>query len=167
MHRIALLAALATAISVSAQARDDPAVVGAAKPSPYAEAAKLPGQMAGTRKTKAPPSDEMPKGLKAFIGSWVVGKDGEGADVCTLRFNAAGVIGGYQLVVPKSCRGVVAHWDELFAWRVDPQGEIVLADATRRGLFVFRKLDDTVWATQGGDWDRLLLRRARGVGRSH
>jgi hypothetical protein len=29
---------------------------------------------------------------------------------------------------------------------------------------VFKKLNDRVWATQGDDWDRLLLRRASAVG---
>ncbi|KRA59618.1 hypothetical protein ASD79_13285 [Caulobacter sp. Root655] len=164
MHRIALLAVLATVIPVLAHARDDPTVVGAAKPSPYAGAADLTGQMAKTRKTKTPPSDAMPKGPKAFVGSWVVGKDGEGASTCTVRFNAAGVIGGYQLVASKRCKGAVPHWDDLYAWRIGPGGEIVMADATRHGVLVFKKLNDQVWATEGGDWDRLLLRRARAVG---
>ncbi|EJL27067.1 hypothetical protein PMI01_03981 [Caulobacter sp. AP07] len=164
MRRIALLAALATAVAVSAHAQNAPAVVGAAKPSPYAGAADLTGQMAKTRKTKTPPGDAMPKGPKAFVGSWVVGKDGEGASTCTVRFNAAGVIGGYQLVAPKRCKGAVPHWDDLYAWRIGPGGEIVMADATRRGVLVFKKLNDQAWATEGGDWDRLLLRRASTVG---
>jgi hypothetical protein len=161
--RIILLAALATAIPALAHAQNDPTVVGAAKPSSYAGAADLNGQMAKSRKTKT--SDDMPKGPKAYVGAWVVGKDGEGADVCTVRFNAAGVIGGFQLVAPKSCKDAVAHWEDLYAWRVQANGDIVMADATRRGVYVFRKLDDEVWATEGADWDRLLLRRASKGGR--
>ena len=165
MRRIVLLGVLATAIPALAHAQDDPKVVGAARPSPYAGAADLTGQMAKSRKTKTPPTDDMPKGPKAYVGSWVVGKDGEGADVCTVKFNAAGVSGGFQLVAPKSCKGAVAHWDDLYAWRIGPGGEIVMADATRRGVHVFKKLDEGLWATEGGDWDRLLLQRARaGVG---
>jgi hypothetical protein len=107
-----------------------------------------------------PPVSDMPTGPKAYVGAWVVGKDGEGADVCTVRFNAPGVIGGFQLVAPKTCKDAVAHWDDLYAWRVQPNGDIVMADATRRAVYVFKKLDDEVWATEGADWDRLLLRRA-------
>ena len=164
MRGIILLAALATAIPVFAHAQNDRTVAGAAKPSPYPGAVDLTGQMAKTRKTKTQPADDMPKGPKAYVGAWVVGKDGEGADVCTVRFNAAGVIGGFQLVAPKSCKGAVAHWADLYAWRVNPDGTIVMADATRRSMYVFKKLDDEVWATEGGDWDRLLLRRAGKVG---
>ncbi len=162
MRTLVLLAALATAIPALARAQNDPTVVGAAKPSSYAGAADLNGQMAKSRETKT--SDDMPKGPKAYLGAWVVGKDGEGADVCTVRFNAAGVIGGFQLVAPKSCKGAVEHWDDLYAWRIGPGGEIVMADATRRSMYVFKKLDDEVWATEGADWDRLLLRRASKVG---
>ncbi len=166
MLRILLLAALATAVPALTQARGDPTVVGAAKPSPYAGAADPTGQMAKTRKTKAPPADDMPKGPKAYVGSWIVGKDGEGAEVCTVKFNAAGVIGGFQLTAPKSCKGAVAGWEDLYAWRINTDGAIVMADATRRGVYVFRKLDDEVWATEGADWDRLLLRRAGAGGAS-
>ncbi|CAN7223218.1 AprI/Inh family metalloprotease inhibitor [Caulobacter sp. LjRoot300] len=166
MRRTMLLAALATAIPALAHAQNDPTVVGAAKPSPYAGTAELTARMAKTRKTKTPLADDMPKGPKAYVGSWIVGKDGEGAEVCAVRFNAAGVIGGFQLVAPKRCKDAVAHWDDLYAWRIGPGGEIVMADATRRGVYVFKKLGDEVWATEGGDWDRLLLRRAgAGAGR--
>ena len=161
MRRIMLAAALATAIPALAQAQNDPRVAGAAKASPYAGAADPSGAMAKTRNTKSPPDDDMPKGPKAYVGAWVVGKDGEGADVCTVQFNADGVIGGFQLVAPKRCKGAVAHWDDLYAWRINADGAIVMADATRRAVYVFRKLDDEVWATEGADWDRLLLRRAR------
>ena len=161
MRGIILLAALATAIPALAHAQNAPAVVGPAKASPYAASAGLTDQMAKTRKTKTPtPSEDMPRGPKAYVGAWVVGKDGEGADVCAVRFNAAGVIGGFQLAAPKSCKSAMAHWDDLYAWRVQGNGDIVMADATRRGVYVFKKLDDGVWATEGGDWDRLLLRRA-------
>lgn len=164
MRRIMLLAALATVIPVLAHAQGDPAVVGAAKSSPYAGIADRTGQMAKARKTKAPPADDMPRGPKAYVGPWVIGKDGEGADTCTVKFNAAGVIGGFQLVAPKTCKAVIARWDELYAWRVGADQDIVLADATRRAVLVFHKLDADAWATEGADWDRLLLQRASRVG---
>jgi len=159
-----LLAALATVIPVLAHAQGDPAVVGAARPSTYAGTADRIGQMAKARKTKTPPADDMPKGPKAYVGSWVIGKDGEGADTCTVKFNAAGGIGGFQLVAPKACKGVIARWDELYAWRVGADDDIVLADAIRRAVLVFHKLDADGWTTEGADWDRLLLQRAGRTG---
>jgi hypothetical protein len=108
-----------------------------------------------------PADDALPTGPKAYVGAWSVGKDGEGADVCTVRFNAAGVIGGFQLVAPKACKDAVPRWEDLYAWRVGQNGDIVMADATRRSVYVFHKLDDDVWATEGGDWERLLLQKAR------
>jgi hypothetical protein len=162
MPRLLLLAALLTAVPILAQA-EDPNIVGAAKPSTYTAGPDMAAQMAKSRTTKTP-DDALPKGPKAYVGAWVVGKDGEGADVCTVKFNAAGVIGGYQLVAPKGCKDAVAHWDDLYAWRLGQNGDIVMADATRRAIYVFKKLDDEVWATEGADWDRLLLRRASKVG---
>jgi len=159
-----LLAALATVIPVLAHARGDPAVVGAARPSPYAGTADRTGRMAKARKTKTSPADDMPRGPKAYVGSWVLGKDGEGADTCIVKFNAPGVIGGFQLVAPETCKAVIARWDELYAWRVGADQDIVLADATRRAVLVFHKLDADGWATEGADWDRLLLQRASRVG---
>lgn len=164
MRRIMLLAALATVIPVLAHARSGPAVVGAARPSPFPGAADRTGQMTKARKTKTPPADDMPRGPKAYVGSWVIGKDGEGADTCTVKFNAAGVIGGFQLAAPKRCKGVIARWDELYAWRVSAGDDIVLADAARRAVLVFHRLDADGWATEGADWDRLLLQRASRVG---
>ncbi len=105
--------------------------------------------------------DALPTGPKAYVGAWSVGKDGEGADVCTVRFNAAGVIGGFQLVATKACKDAVPRWEDLYAWRVGQNGDIVMADATRRSVYVFHKLDDDVWATEGSDWERLLLQKAR------
>ncbi|MEJ2817947.1 MULTISPECIES: AprI/Inh family metalloprotease inhibitor [unclassified Caulobacter] len=116
---------------------------------------------------KPPPKaadDALSSGPKAYVGAWSVGKDGEGADVCTVRFNAAGVIGGFQLVAPKACKDAVPRWDDLYAWRVGQNGDIVMADATRRSVYVFHKLDDDVWATEGSDWERLLLQKATKVG---
>jgi hypothetical protein len=115
---------------------------------------------------KAKPSGA-PTGSKAYVGAWSVGKDGEGADVCTVRFNATGVIGGFQLAAPKSCAKAVPRWNELYAWRVSDNSDIVMADATRKAVYVFHKLDDEAWATEGGDWERLLLQRAakKGVGK--
>jgi hypothetical protein len=149
MLRIVLLVALATAIPVLAHAQSHPAAVGKAKPP-----------------ARAATADDMPKGPKAFVGAWVIGQDGEGADTCTVRFNAAGVIGGFQLVAPKTCKGVIAHWDDLYAWRIGANDDIVLADAMRRAMLVFHKLDADVWATEGGNWDRLLLQRESRVGLS-
>ena len=137
---LAMLAAVSSAASVHAAA---------SKP------AKPPPKAAG---------DALPTGPKAYVGAWSVGKDGEGADVCTVKFNAAGVIGGFQLVAPKSCAKAVPRWDELYAWRVGQNGDIVMADATRRSVYVFHKLDDDVWATEGGGWERLLLQKATKVG---
>jgi len=113
---------------------------------------------------KAKPPDALPTGPKAFVGAWSVGKDGEGADVCTVRFNATGVIGGFQLVAPKSCAKAVPRWDQLYAWRVAKSGDIVMADATRKAVHVFHKLDADGWATEGDDGNRLLLQRAAKVG---
>ena len=137
----------------------DAKVARAAKPSAYAGAGDMSASMAARRKAKTP-DDVLPAGPKAFVGAWTIGKDGEGAKVCTIQFNAAGVIGGFQLVAPKTCKGAVDRWDDLYAWRIVDGDAIVLADPTRRSVHVFHKLDSDGWATEGADWERLLLQRA-------
>jgi hypothetical protein len=150
---------LLTSVPMAASAQDAK-IVGAAKVSNYSGLHDSSASMAAKRQTKTPDDDALPTGPPAYVGAWIVGKDGEGAQVCTVRFNAPGVIGGFQLVAPPPCKKAVAHWDDLYAWRLSPDGAIVMADATRRAVYVFHKLDPEVWATEGSDWERLLLRRA-------
>ena len=158
MRSLLLTTILLASVPVVASAQDA-RIVGAAKTSTYGGLQDESAAMAAKRQAK-PDDDALPTGPKAYVGSWIVGKDGEGADVCTVKFNAPGVIGGFQLIAPKTCKDAVTHWDDLYAWRLSPDGAIVMADATRRAVYVFRKLDPEVWATEGADWDRLLLRRA-------
>ena len=49
--------------------------------------------------------------------------------------------------------------EDLYAWYVNPQGAVVMADPTRRAVLVLKPLVKGVWATEGGDFDRLLLQR--------
>ncbi len=114
--------------------------------------------LAGPGLTKAaPPGDRAPSRPMAFVGAWRVGYDGEGAMTCVIRLNAAVVIGGYQVVAPKSCRGAIERYDELYAWRLNPQGELVLADPARHGIYRFHQITKGVWATDGPDDQRYLM----------
>jgi len=100
-----------------------------------------------------------PAAPKAFTGAWYLGRDGEGADTCRVRLNAAPVIGGFQLVAAKACAKVTPRAADLYAWYVNPEGAVVMADPTRRAVLVLKPLVKGVWATEGGDFDRLLLQR--------
>lgn len=166
MPRMLLLAALIAAVPALALAQPDKPVQTAAKPAAYARASKMTGVIAKKRKPKPDPVSDLPSGPKAMVGTWVIGKDGEGASACTIRLNAPGVIGGFQLVAPKSCKDVLERWDDLYAWYIATDGDLVMADGLRQPVLVFHKLNDDFgdWATEGDTWDRLLLARASSVG---
>lgn len=132
--------------------------------APGSSQAQGPNWIVDAAQKEKPPASDMPTGPKAYVGVWSAGKDGEGADVCRVTFNAPGVIGGYQLVATKACAKAVPRWDELYAWRLADNGDIVMADVTRTAVYVFHKLDDDAWATDGADWERLLLHRATKAG---
>ena len=162
MPRMLLLAALIAAVPALAQAQPDKPVQTAAKSAVYAQPSKMTGAIA--KKRKAKPVSDLPSGPKALVGAWVIGKDGEGASACTIRLNAPGVIGGFQLAAPKSCKAVLDRWDDLYAWYIATDGDLVMADGLRQPGLVFHKLNDGDWATEGDTWDRLLLARASSVG---
>lgn len=104
----------------------------------------------------------LPSGPKRFTGAWWMGHDGEGAWQCTINLDANGVIGGARLRVPAQCKGVVERWDELYAWYVSPvNGELIFADATRKSVYRFHRLDPGIWASDGGDFERYLIQYKR------
>jgi len=153
MRRILLLAALAAAIP--ALARADQAIRPAARVQT--------GAAAKASKPRPGPTSDLPSGPKAVVGTWVMAHDGEGAAICRLRLDAPGVIGGFRLVAPKACKAVLDRWDELYAWYVASDGDLVMANVTRETVLRFHKLGHDDWAT-GDDEDRLLLERASKVG---
>ena len=99
----------------------------------------------------------LPQGPKRFTGAWSMGHDGEGARTCVINLDPQGVIGGARLRVPARCKGIVDRWDELYAWYVNPDGQLVMADATRKSIYRFRRLDPGLWASEGGDFERYLI----------
>jgi hypothetical protein len=69
------------------------------------------------------------------------------------------VIGGYQLRAPRTCRGAVDRYDELYAWFPGPNGTLVFVDAARQAIYHFHKLGGGEWASEGSDEDRYLLQK--------
>ncbi len=102
-------------------------------------------------------SDVLPSGPPAFAGAWRLGHDGEGSRSCIVRLEVAGVIGGYELRAPRTCRGAVDRYDELFAWFPGPNGTLVFVDAARQAIYRFHQLPDGGWASEGSADERYLL----------
>ena len=90
---------------------------------------------------------QVPAAPKAMLGSWVIAQDGEGSSTCTLDLKAHQVIGGYELSVPARCKRAVQEADDLYAWRMNGEAELVLADATRKPVLVFRRDASGAWST--------------------
>jgi|GEM_PF-6159395 len=95
----------------------------------------------------APVQAGAPAAPKAMLGSWVFAQDGEGSSTCTLDLRAHPVIGGFELSAPARCKQVILEAEDLYAWRMNGDGALVLADATRRSMLVFRKDASGAWST--------------------
>lgn len=101
---------------------------------------------------------QTPAAPKAMLGSWVLAQDGEGAPTCTIVLDAPPVIGGFRLTSQPRCRRVLETADDLYAWYLNPKGELVLADATRHAVLVFSMMEGT-WAASPEPATQLLLSR--------
>jgi hypothetical protein len=89
---------------------------------------------------------------KTLLGNWVFTQDGEGSSTCTLELRSSRVIGGFALAAPDRCTRVIQEAGELYAWYLNADGQLVLADAARSSLLVMRKNPDGGWSSveEGG-----------------
>lgn len=111
-------------------------------------------------------SDLLPSGPPAFAGAWYLGHDGERSRTCIVRLKVNGVIGGYQLRAPHTCRGAVDRYDELYAWFPGTNDTLVFVDAARQAIYRFHTIPDGDWASEGSDEERYLLEKvAKPTGR--
>ena len=89
-----------------------------------------------------------------WVGRWDLAHADETPDHCPLTLQDQETIGGRQLRLAKTCAQAVAWTRELTAWRVQPDGTLVLADALRHAVIAFKR-DETGDLTGIGP-DRLM-----------
>ena len=84
-------------------------------------------------------------GPGAFLGKWDFSGDTEGTAACVVEFRQPTVIGGYQIVYPRSCARVWSRMGDVASWRPAPGHALAFADAVRHTMLSF-------YPTGGGDF---------------
>lgn len=75
-------------------------------------------------------------------GQWELWEDHEGGTVCALGLDNAPAIGGFALEGSEACLRTLKLKGDPYAWFLDPQGNVVLIDATRKAVLRLDRLDD-------------------------
>lgn len=96
-------------------------------------------------------------GKSDILGNWII-SDEAGAKTCRVTFSAEATIGGYVIEVDPACAAAFPVMDEVAAWRLYENWQIVLADATRKELIRFSTPDDTYLAEPATDGVFTLVR---------
>ncbi|MBM3519991.1 MAG: hypothetical protein FJX63_04360 [Alphaproteobacteria bacterium] len=102
-------------------------------------AAALLAAMPAQADDGTPTSPEM---VKEFSGKWQV-QDAEAARTCDVVLDGESAIGGYAIDVAADCAKAFPVMDEIAAWRLYENGEIVFADFTRKERLRFFTPDDS------------------------
>lgn len=134
--------------------------------APLAAVIALAQPLASEAAAKPPPS-QITVAETPLVGTWRIGRDGEGAMTCAIYLRAPAVIGGHEVKTAKICVDAIDRADDISAWYLNPDGDLVLADPLRKPVYRFHRLEGGIWATEGDDVDRVLLRPASQVGISH
>lgn len=87
----------------------------------------------------APPAT--PETIKDYAGQWQV-QDAEATKTCNVTLASEEAIGGYVIIAAESCGGTFPVMDEIAAWRMYENGDIVFADAARKERLRFFTPDD-------------------------
>lgn len=89
-------------------------------------------------------------GRGEILGHWIIA-DQPGTKTCRVSFSAEATIGGYVIDVDPACAATFPVMDEVAAWRLYENWQIVLADVTRRELIRFTTPDDSYVAAPETD----------------
>lgn len=77
-----------------------------------------------------------------YAGKWQI-QDAGGAKSCDLTLTTGEAIGGYVIEIAETCGETFPVMNEIAAWRMFENGDIVFADATRKERLRFYTPDDS------------------------
>ena len=83
-----------------------------------------------------------PDMVKDYAGLWQV-QDETGTKTCNVKLATDDTIGGQAIDIAEGCARTFPVMDEIAAWRIYENGDIVFADATRRERLRFYTPDET------------------------
>ena len=85
-----------------------------------------------------------------FLGDWSIQNE-DGSKACKVTLSREATIGGLAIDVDPDCAKVFPVMDEVVAWRLYEDWQIVLVDATRKLLIRFSTPDNTYVAAPETD----------------
>ena len=94
--------------------------------------------------------------LEGFFGPWRV-QNADGSKTCDVKLSREETIGGMVIDVAPDCAKAFPVMDEVAAWRLYENFEIVFADATRKELIRFVTPDESYVATPEVDGIATIL----------
>jgi len=97
--------------------------------------------------------------IAPMAGGWTISRTSEWPDACSLVLQTTPAIGGYGLRLRRGCTAAFAWTGDVMAWRLGPDGSLVLADGTRHGVIRFAPLDDGDWVGRGPDGQDYVITR--------
>jgi hypothetical protein len=83
-----------------------------------------------------------PAMIEDFLGDWSIQNE-NGSKACKVTLSQEVTIGGLVIDVDADCAKVFPVMDEVVAWRLYEDWQIVLVDATRKSLIRFSTPDNT------------------------
>jgi hypothetical protein len=101
----------------------------------------------------------------ALVGPWDMAHADDNPDHCRIQLLAGETIGGRELRLGKGCAQALAWTSDLTAWRLQPDGTLVLADAQRHAVIGFKRDEAGDLTGTGPDHALYVLYRAVAQGR--
>ncbi len=103
-------------------------------------------------------NDFDPAEVKAFLGAYVI-KDEMGTRTCVVKLSRKETIGGMVIKVAPGCAKTFPVMADVASWRLYEGWEIVLADATRKGLIRFYTPDNEYVSDQPVDGIATIVKK--------
>jgi hypothetical protein len=75
--------------------------------------------------------------VPGYAGNWTLGRTDEWPDVCHLALLRSETIGGADVSLKPDCAKSFKWTADITAWRVAPDGALVLSDGTRHAVIRF------------------------------
>lgn len=103
-----------------------------------------------------------PAMLSDFLGDWSI-QNGDASKSCKVTLSREVTIGGLMIDVDPQCGKVFPVMNDVAAWRLYEDWQIVLADATRKSLIRFSTPDNAYVADPGTDGITTIVKIGGGL----
>ena len=97
---------------------------------------------------------------RALAGNYTINHTDETPDECRISLLTSDTIGGKDVKLAKDCAKQIGWTGDITAWRISPDGKLVLANAERHAIIAFANPASEPMGT-GPDGNGYMLYRAK------